>query len=147
MFSVTFELLYRPNGKGYRLPIFKTSYYTIALWYNPFWCLELAPCQYCNVRYPTWFKPNITFCRSNQIASNSVCRQRGPIPIYLFCSLIFMPSVTEIQLNNLRALFPARFAPMIWANRVPLNVWQAVITSLARIEQEKVHVVCSTVPQ
>ena len=38
-----------------------------------------------------------------------------------------MPSVTEIQLNKLRALFPARFAPMIWAN----NVWEAVIISLA----------------
>ena len=25
-----------------------------------------------------------------------------------------MPSVTEIQLNKLRARFPARFAPMIW---------------------------------
>ena len=32
---------------------------------------------------------------------------RGPIPIDLFCSLIFMPSVTEIQLNKLRARFPA----------------------------------------
>ena len=30
----------------------------------------------------------------------------------LFCSLIFMSSVTEIQLNKLRALFPARFAPI-----------------------------------
>ena len=56
-------------------------------------------------------------------ASNSVCRWRGPIPIDLFCSLIFMPSVTEIQLNKLRAHFRARFAPMIWANCVPLNVW------------------------
>ena len=52
---------------------------------------------------PTGFKPAITFCRSNQIASNSVCRWRGPIPIDLFCSLIFMPSVTE----KLRARFPA----------------------------------------
>ena len=34
-----------------------------------------------------------------------------------------MPSVTEIQLNKVRPLFPARFAPMILANRVPLNVW------------------------
>ena len=34
-----------------------------------------------------------------------------------------MPSVTEIQLNKLRAHFRARFAPMIWANCVPLNVW------------------------
>ena len=34
-----------------------------------------------------------------------------------------MPSVTEIQLNKLRARFRARFAPMIWANCVPLNVW------------------------
>ena len=69
---------------------------------------------------PKRFKPAITFCRSNQIASNSVCRWRGPVSIYLFCSLIFMQSVTEIQLNKLRAHFRARFAPMIWAN---CNVW------------------------
>ena len=55
----------------------------------------------------TGFKPSITLGRSNQIASNSVCRYRGPIPIDLLCSLIFMPFVTEIQLNKLRALFPA----------------------------------------
>ena len=60
---------------------------------------------------------------SNQIASNSVCKYRGPIPIDWFCSLNFISSVTEIQLNKLRALFPARFAPMILANRVPLNAW------------------------
>ena len=41
----------------------------------------------------------------------------------MFCSLIFMQSVTEIQLNKLRAHFRARFAPMIWANCAPLNVW------------------------
>ena len=34
-----------------------------------------------------------------------------------------MQSVTEIQLNKLRAHFCARFAPMIWANCAPLNVW------------------------
>ena len=34
-----------------------------------------------------------------------------------------MPSITEIRLNKLRAHFRARFAPMIWANCVPLNVW------------------------
>ena len=34
-----------------------------------------------------------------------------------------MSSVMEIQLNKLRARFCARFPPMIWANRVPLNVW------------------------
>ena len=28
-------------------------------------------------------------------------------PIDLFCSLIFMPSVTEIRLKKLRARFPA----------------------------------------
>ena len=33
-----------------------------------------------------------------------------------------MQSVTEIQLNKLRAHFRARFAPMIWANCAPLNV-------------------------
>ena len=75
------------------------------------------------MRYPLGFKTTISSCRSNQIASNSVCRWRGPISIYLFCSLIFMQSVTEIQLNKLRAHFRARFAPMIWANCAPLNVW------------------------
>ena len=35
------------------------------------------------------------FWWSNQIASNSVCRYRGPIPIDLFCSLIFMPSIEQ----------------------------------------------------
>ena len=34
-----------------------------------------------------------------------------------------MPFITEIQLNKLRTHFRARFAPMIWANYVPLNVW------------------------
>ena len=34
-----------------------------------------------------------------------------------------MQSVTEIQLNKLRAHFRARFAPMILANCAPLNVW------------------------
>ena len=29
----------------------------------------------------------------------------------------------EIQLNKLRASSPALFAPMILANRIPLNVW------------------------
>ena len=48
-------------------------------------------------------------------------------------------------MNKLRAHFPARFAPMIWANRVLLKVWEAVIISLPRIEREKVHVVCSTI--
>ena len=35
--------------------------------------------------------------RSNQIASNSVCKERGPLPINLFCSLIVMSSLSEIQ--------------------------------------------------
>ena len=41
-----------------------------------------------------------------------------------FGSLIFMSSVTEIQLNKVRARFRARFAPIIWANCVLLNVWE-----------------------
>ena len=90
---------------------------------NAFWSLGLYPCRRSYVRYPLGFKTTISSCRSNQIASNSVCRWRGPISIYLLCSLIFMQSVTEIQLNKLRAHFRARFAPMIWANCAPLNVW------------------------
>ena len=43
-----------------------------------------------------YLRLSFCICRSNQIASNSVCRWRGPIPIDLFCSLIFMPSIKEI---------------------------------------------------
>ena len=56
-----------------------------------------------------------------------------------------MQSVTEIQLNKLRAHFRARFAPMIWANCAPLNDGEAGIITLARIKRENVHVVYSTV--
>ena len=79
-----------------------------------FWSLALAPRQYCNVRYPTGFKLAITLGRSNQIASNSVCRYRGPIPIDLYCSLISMTSVTEIQLNKVRTLFPLDSRQRFW---------------------------------
>ena len=101
-----FESIYLPNAKRYRFPIFNTSYYAISIQIITFWSLTLAPHQYCNVRYPTGFKPFITLGRSNQITSKSVCRYRGPIPIDLFCSLIFMPFVTEIHLNKVRPLFP-----------------------------------------
>ena len=47
--------------------------------------LALALCQYCNVRYPTGFKPAITVGRSNQIASNSVVDRE--IPQLLECSV------------------------------------------------------------
>ena len=56
-----------------------------------------------------------------------------------------MPSITEIQLNKLRANFRAQFAPMIWANCVPLNVWGGGDYNIGRIKRENVHVVCSTV--
>ena len=72
---------------------------------NSFWSLALAPHQYCNVRYPTGFKPVITLGRS-QLQIRFLGTYRGPIPIDLFCSLIFMPSVTEIQFNKLRAFSP-----------------------------------------
>ena len=64
--------------------------------------------------------------------------------IYLFCSLIFMQSVTEIQLNKLRAHFRARFAPMI---QIALRSMygEAGIITLARIKRKNVHVVYSTV--
>ena len=35
-----------------------------------------------------------------------------------------MSSVTEIQLSKLCVHFRARFAPMIWTNSVPLDVWE-----------------------
>ena len=103
-----------------------------------FWSLALGPRQYCNVRYPTGFKPAITLVRSNQIASNSVCRYRGPIPIDLYCSLIFMTSITEIQLNKVRPLFPLDSRQRFWQIAM---YGEAVVISLARIERDKVHVV------
>ena len=107
--------------------LFSTVHATPFLYHKlHFWSHAPAPRQYCNVRYPTGFKPAITLGRSNQIASNSVCRYRGPIPIDLYCSLILVPSVTEIQVKKLRPYFPARFAQMILANRVPLNVWEGI---------------------
>ena len=39
-------------------------------------------------------------------------------------------------MNKLRALFPARFAPIIWANHVLHNVWETMIVSLARIRSD-----------
>ena len=110
-----------------------------------FWSLALAPRQYCNVRYPTGFKPAITLGRSNQIASNSICRYRGPIPIDLYCSLISMTSVTEIQLNKVRTLFLLDSRQRFWQIASRSMYGEAVVISLARIEREKVHVVCSTV--
>ena len=140
-----FESIYLPNAKCYRFPIFNSSYYSISLREIIFWSLALAPCQYCNVRYPTGFKPAISLGRSNQIASNSVCRYRGPISIDLYCSLIFMLSVTEIQLNKVRPLFPLDSRQRFWQIASRSVYGEAVVISLARIEREKVHVVCSTV--
>ena len=87
-----FESLYLPNAKRYRLPYFQQFILYHFSMTITFWSLALAT-RNINVRYPTGFKPAITLGR----ASNSVCRCRGPIPIDLYCSLIFMPSVTEIQ--------------------------------------------------
>ena len=52
-----------------------------------------------------------------------IWREKSYHSIVSAVSLIFMPSITEIQLNKLCAHFRARFAPMIWANCDPLNVW------------------------
>ena len=46
-----------------------------------------------------------------------------------------MPSITEIQLNKLRAHFRAQFAPMIWANCSMYG--EAGIKTLVRIKREK----------
>ena len=48
-----------------------------------------------------------------------------------------MSSVTEIQLNKLHALFHAQFAPVIWANCVPLNVWGGEDYSIGTNQAEK----------
>ena len=64
--------------------------------------------------------------------------------------------VTAVTLDTIRygdtveqstSTFPARFAPMILANRVASRSMygEAVVTSLARIEREKVHVNCISV--
>ena len=74
---------------------------------------------------PTWFKLNITFCKSYEIASNLVCRWRGPIPIDLFCSLIFMPSVTACTFSRLiraNVIIPA--SPYIERNAICPNHWR-----------------------
>ena len=56
-----------------------------------------------------------------------------------------MQSVTEIQLKKLRAHFRARFAPMIWANCAPLNVWGGgdyyIGANQARIKRELSHII------
>ena len=70
---------------------------------------------------PTGFKPTITFGRSNQIASNSVCRYRGPIPIDLFCSLIFMPSVTEKRLCKVSTRFPLESRLYMYTEQLPFS--------------------------
>ena len=61
------------------------------------------------VQYPAGFK-TVTFSgRSVQIASNLECMQRGPVAIDLFCLLIFILSVTEIQLCKVNVEFPRSF--------------------------------------
>ena len=72
----------------------------------------------------------ITFDRSNQIASNSVFRSRGPLSIDSFRSLIILPFVTEIQLKKLRAHFRACMGRRRLYN---IGKW------------ENVHQLCSTV--
>ena len=74
--------------------------------------------------------------RSIQIASNLVQTWNGPVAIDLFCSLIFILSITEILLCEVNAHFPGRFVPMILANHIQFNVWG---TLLARIDLENVH--------
>ena len=56
-----------------------------------------------------------------------------------------MQSVTEIQLNKLRAHFRARFATMIGQIALRSMYGEAGIITLARIKRENVHVVYSTV--
>ena len=61
--------------------------------------------------------PYVTFGRNTQIAPNSLCTHRA---IGLFCSLIFMSSVTEIWLNKLhviaKVLFKCTCTNRIWSD-------------------------------
>ena len=57
--------------------------------------------------------------------------------IDLYCSLIFMPSVTEIQLNKVRPLFPLDSRQRFWQIASRSVYVEAVVISLARIEREK----------
>ena len=50
------------------------------------------------------------------------CIRRGPVTIDLFFSLIAL-SITEVLLCEVDAHFPGRFAPIILANHIHLNVW------------------------
>ena len=50
-------------------------------------------CQYCNVRYHTGYEPVMTFCRSNQIASNSVFIGREVLYLFLFVLFVNFDSI------------------------------------------------------
>ena len=56
-----------------------------------------------------------------------------------------MPFVTEIQLNKVNPLFPLDSRQGFGQIASRSMYGEAVVTSLARIEREKVHVVYSTV--
>ena len=61
------------------------------------------------------------------------------MPIDLFCSLIFILSTTDIQTT-------CTFSRLILTNVIiPASPYIEWDVSLARIERENVHVVCSTV--
>ena len=50
-----------------------TTYHTITICENPFWCLSHAEYRCYKVRHPKGFKTAISSSRSVQIGSNSVC--------------------------------------------------------------------------
>ena len=123
-----FESLYLPNAKRYRLPIFEV--HTTPFLYNKINdILESCSCSTPVLQRPIPDRV-ITLGRSNQIASRFVGTEVLYIPIDLYCCWFLCHPLRRyvIQLNNVCALFPARFAPIIWD-----------VISLARIEREKVH--------
>ena len=123
IYIVLLKSLYLPQGLRYRRSIFITLYHTISLCTNIFWCFAQALCRRYEVRYLMWFKTATFSSRSLPIASNLECTQRGHVAIDLFCSLIFILSITEILLWEVNAHLPGRFTPIILANRVEFNVW------------------------
>ena len=58
------------------------------------------------VRYPTGVGTAMSVDGGFQVASRSVCAWMGPVAVDLFCSLVFVSSVTEMQHGGVSAHFP-----------------------------------------
>ena len=71
-YNIKFKLIYLPKYSRYRVPIFNTTYHSITINENPFWCLTHAGYRRFKVRYPVGFKTATSSGRSVQIRSKYV---------------------------------------------------------------------------